>query len=155
MAYVRPWMLSILPRRGRLQRTVYTSKITFKSSLVPEGAVGSSYARARNPELSKSWTLRDKIIVPDECRSPRVTSPVMLIIERWYFCSTIPPIRVQTIISLMKTRWLYSIHEGLMFPRQLMIAFSPGWIIKTCIIALHSIQKTRSISIDMEHYAKK
>ena len=90
MADVYPWMLSLFPRRGRLQRTVYTSKITFKSSLVPEGAVGSSYARARNPGLSKSWTLRDKIIVPDECRSPRVTSPVMLIIERWYFYSAIP-----------------------------------------------------------------
>ena len=92
--------------------------------------------------------------------------PRWMLISRSYFPSDAnhwkmillfhnPSAWVQTIISLMKTRWLYSIHGGLMFPRQLTIAFSPGWIIKTCIIALHSIQKMRSISIDMEHYAKK
>src|ERR1044072_1681784 len=51
MAYVCPQMLSLLPRRGRLQRTVYTSKITFQSSLVPEDVVDPSYARAHNQEL--------------------------------------------------------------------------------------------------------
>ena len=55
------------PVAEKSQRTVYTSKIVFKGSLVPEDVVNSSYARARNPELSKLGTLRNKILIPDEC----------------------------------------------------------------------------------------
>ena len=66
ITYVCPQMRSLFPRRRRTQRAAYTSKIIFKGSLMPED-VDPSYARARNPELLKSGTLRNTIAILDEC----------------------------------------------------------------------------------------